>query len=279
MRRTFARRDNEQPRRPDNVLQQEPIKYEDVFDVSSGHLASKPITPQDAAAMQAAENVTLGHCQKGGPAAVMQSAASHNARFAGVSPDDVTDVIRDPGISISQTNIDGRPLIVEAIGPDVVGTYVREDNTRVRRERSPMGPPQGVVSDKITIGEALEATAISAGDKPVDQSDAAAIQAAEARATGLGEILPGGIGAEAQRAATRNARITKDEFKTKLGDVLTDAKEKLVNDKGVTLEDAVGVVGAEARNKEGHTTRPGGVAATVAAAAALNQETAFNVTV
>lgn len=86
---------------------------------------------------------------------------------------------------------------------------------------SPPPPTAGVVSDHITIGEALEATAISAGDKPVDQSDAAAIQAAEVRATGLGEVLPGGVGAEAQRAAEINARTTKDEFKAKIGDVLT----------------------------------------------------------
>lgn len=33
--------------------------------------------------------------------------------------------------------------------------------------------------DAITIGEALEATALSVPDKPVDQGDAAAIQAAE----------------------------------------------------------------------------------------------------
>lgn len=37
---------------------------------------------------------------------------------------------------------------------------------------------------KITIGEALEAAALSAGDQPVEPSDAAAIEAAEARAAG-----------------------------------------------------------------------------------------------
>ena len=43
----------------------------------------------------------------------------------------------------------------------------------------------GAVRDgtKITIGEALEATAFSAGDQPVEPSDAAAIAAAEARAS------------------------------------------------------------------------------------------------
>lgn len=74
------------------------------------------------------------------------------------------------------------------------------------------------VSDPVTIGEALEASALGAGgDKPVDLSDAAAIQAAEV-ATGV--ILPGGIGAAAQSAATHNARTLGDEDKTMLGDVL-----------------------------------------------------------
>lgn len=40
-----------------------------------------------------------------------------------------------------------------------------------------------VTGRAITIGQAPEATALTAGDKPVDQSDAAAIQAAEVRAT------------------------------------------------------------------------------------------------
>lgn len=79
---------------------------------------------------------------------------------------------------------------------------------------------QGGDDASITIGEALEATALTAGNRPVDQSDAAAIQAAEVRATGRGEVMPGGIGAEAQAAATLNPQIMRDEDKTKLGDIL-----------------------------------------------------------
>lgn len=60
--------------------------------------------------------------------------------------------------------------------------------------------------DPITIGEALEATALSIGEKPVEQSDAAAIQAAEVRATGMNELLPCGLGAAAQSAAAYNTR-------------------------------------------------------------------------
>jgi len=72
----------------------------------------------------------------------------------------------------------------------------------------------------ITIGEALEATVLTAGQKPVEWSDAAAIQAAEVRATGRTNIVPGGVAAAAQSAATLNARVTKEEDKTKLADIL-----------------------------------------------------------
>lgn len=78
----------------------------------------------------------------------------------------------------------------------------------------------GIGGGGITIGEALEATVLTAGKKPVEWSDAAAIQAAEVRATGRTNIVPGGVAAAAQSAATLNARITKEEDKTKLADIL-----------------------------------------------------------
>lgn len=88
-----------------------------------------------------------------------------------------------------------------------------------------MTPPsltrqEGGVGGGITIGEALEATAVTAGTKPVEWSDAAAIQAAEVRATGRTNIVPGGVAAAAQSAATLNARLTRDEDMTKLADIL-----------------------------------------------------------
>nr|GMD61044.1 late embryogenesis abundant protein D-34-like [Ipomoea batatas] len=264
---------HQQPRRPEG---QEPIKYGDVFDVS-GQLAAKPITQQDAAAMQSAENTAFGQTIKGGPAAVMQSAAARNVRNACVDPDNVTDVVGEQGVSVQEDDIAGHHFVTEAVGADVVGQYIRPPAEE--KILSPPPPTPVFVSDGITIGEALEATAISAGDKPVDQSDAAAIQAAEVRATGLGQILAGGVGADAQRAADINSRTTRDEFKTKIADVLTDASWKMGDDKPVTVEDAAGVVNAEARNKEDHATHPGGVAASMAAAAGINEETAFNITV
>ncbi|KAK9017115.1 hypothetical protein V6N11_079600 [Hibiscus sabdariffa] len=65
----------------------------------------------------------------------------------------------------------------------------------------------------ITIGEVLEATALTSGEKPVEWSDAAAIHTAKVRATGYNTILPDSIAEEAQSATTCNARLTKDEDK------------------------------------------------------------------
>lgn len=79
----------------------------------------------------------------------------------------------------------------------------------------------GDVQAKITIGEALEAATHTAGNKPVDQSDAAAIQAAEVRATGTNIMTPGGLASLAQSAASFNVSLTKDDEKVKLTDVLS----------------------------------------------------------
>lgn len=54
----------------------------------------------------------------------------------------------------------------------------------------------------------------------MDQSDAAAIQAAEMRASGTNVIALGGVGASAQSAADHNATVDRDERKIKLIDVL-----------------------------------------------------------
>lgn len=73
----------------------------------------------------------------------------------------------------------------------------------------------------ITIGEALVATAMRAGQKPMDRSDAAAIQAAEVKAIGRINIVAGGVAAAAQSAASLNARATSTEEKKKLANILT----------------------------------------------------------
>ncbi|XP_009370807.2 late embryogenesis abundant protein D-34-like [Pyrus x bretschneideri] len=250
-----------QRRRPDQSEVQEPIKYGDVFNVS-GELADRPVAPRDAATAQAAENLVLGENPRGGPAAVMQSAATYNERFGLVGHLDSTKVAREEGVTVTETiNPDGNRVVTEKVAGQVVAQYVEPP--------VPMASPGGALDrDAITIGEALEASALTAGDKPIEQSDAAAIQAAEMRATGRNEIAPGGAAAVAQYAASVNPR---DVNKTKLGDVLEDATEKLPADKPVTREDAKAVIGAEIRNSPNMATTPGGVAESLAAAAGLNQ--------
>ena len=121
----------QQPRRPqaDQLPdQQEPIKFGDVFNVT-GELASKPIGPQDAAAMQSAENLVLGQTQKGGPAAVMQSAATVNRR-AGLVSHDEADVAGDQGIGIAKAEADGQVWVTEAVGGQVK-LYIQSFHTEL----------------------------------------------------------------------------------------------------------------------------------------------------
>lgn len=108
-----------QPRRPGaDDQQQQPIKYGDLFDVL-GDLAQKPIAPEDAAMMQTAEATIMGRTQKGGPAAVMQSAAARNEGAGFVGHRDVTDVAGDQGVTVTETDVPGRRIITESVGGQV----------------------------------------------------------------------------------------------------------------------------------------------------------------
>ncbi|MCE5167438.1 hypothetical protein HAX54_002179, partial [Datura stramonium] len=98
-------------------MSQEPIKYGDVFEVSSEKHASKPIMPKDVAIMQSAENKELGHTPKGGPASIMQSAAALNRQFGGVGRDDMMDVARDKGVVVPQEDLlEGTRFVTESVG-------------------------------------------------------------------------------------------------------------------------------------------------------------------
>ncbi|XP_021853558.2 late embryogenesis abundant protein D-34-like [Spinacia oleracea] len=264
----------QQPQRESEKQQEQgqngqPIKYGDVFPVA-GELATKAVAPRDAAMMQTAENAVFGQTQKGGPAATMQSAATVNERAGFVSHADVSDVAAHQGVNVTQTYVPGASIVTESIGGQVVGQTI-QPRAVVQGEEAKGSVTQSRNSSKVTIGEALEAVALTAGDKPVEQSDAAAIQAAEVRATGQNVLIPGGVASAAQAAASLNAQTIRDEDKIKLGDVLTNATIKLPADKEATRQDAEGVVSAELRNNPNVATRPGGVAASVAAAARLNQ--------
>ena len=106
----------------------------------------------------------------------------------------------------------------------MVGQYVQPTPVANEMAAAPGGNNiQGgyAPSASITIGEALEAAVQTAGNKPVNHRNAAAIQAAEVRATGVTVITPGGLAATAQSAASYNETIVRDADKVKLSDVLT----------------------------------------------------------
>ncbi|KAF4366536.1 hypothetical protein CsatB_008012 [Cannabis sativa] len=127
----------------------------------------------------------------------------------------------------------------------------------------------------ITIGEALETTAKVIGLKTLRKSDAAAIQAAEARATGSSTdtIKPGGLAEMAKSMENFSSGLdVDDKYKYKLRDVLTGAIGNMVADKVATREDAEAIANAEMRNDPNMMIEPGGVAAAVKAAAAINEK-------
>jgi hypothetical protein len=133
------------------------------------------------------------------------------------------------------------------------------------------GTAEAGATDAVTIGEALQA---AASDAPVGLADAAAVQAAETRATGLGRVVPGGVAAAAQKAVQTNMRLgggvgDADEEMVRLRDVVGSATAVLPANKAVTREDARRVAAAAERNAAGG----GGsdIADAVAAAAEMNQ--------
>ncbi|KAE8686626.1 Late embryoproteinsis abundant protein D-34 [Hibiscus syriacus] len=243
----------QQPMKPE----EEAIRYGDVFDIQ-GELAEKLVAPKDAAMMQIAENALLGESKKDCAAAAMESAAMKNERAGFVGPDDVN---VHSAVTIEETHLDGKRIITESI-----------DDKEIPLSYS-ASVPRGGSRSLITIGEALEAAALTAGKKAVDWSDAAAIQAAEVRATGRTNIIPGGVAAAAQSAATRNANTFRQEDWIKLSDILSNATEKLPSDKTVTKDIAEEVRVAEMRCDPRLTARPVGVAASLATAARLNNKT------
>lgn len=110
----------EQQQRPPQSDQLEPIKYGDVFNVS-GELASQPIAARDASTMQAAENIVLGETQKGGPAAVMQSAATYNEKAGLLRHSDATDATREECVTVSESiNLDGNIVVTERVAGQVI---------------------------------------------------------------------------------------------------------------------------------------------------------------
>ncbi|CAL4925104.1 unnamed protein product [Urochloa decumbens] len=260
------------------------VCYGDVFAVE-GELARTPIAPQDAAMMQAAESAVLGRAPAGGTAAAMQSAARRNERLDVVARDgEATDLAAEGGVAVTEARVPGARVVTEFVADQPVGQYIivaaDDDDGGGAAVAEPGelegggGGRGGAVADgtKITIGEALEAAAFSAGDQAVEPSDAEAIAAAEALACRADEAPPDGLAARARAAAEANAAAARrEEDRATLRDVLADAASALGADKEVEREDAARVVGAEVRSDPDATARPGGVAASIAAAARLNR--------
>lgn len=110
-----------------------------------------------------------------------------------------------------------------------MGQYIAADDAAAPVATGGGGGAGVVDVTKITIGEALEAAELSAGDQPVEPSDAVAIEAAEASATGLNAAPPGGLAARARAAADANALAERDEDKTRLRDVLAVRTPRLTS--------------------------------------------------
>ncbi|GJN34279.1 hypothetical protein PR202_gb22928 [Eleusine coracana subsp. coracana] len=250
--------------------EQAAIRYGHVFAVT-GDLAGQPISPRDAAAMRSAEDSVAGvqvpEAAGGGfsAATAMETAAAYNTAVGAVGPDQASDAAAVHGISVTQTAVPGGRVVTEFVAGQVVGQYSVAD------------PPPASEQDatKITIGEALEATARAGGGRPIDRADAEAIRAAEMSALGADVAMPGGLGDVARAAARANTQVTRDDDKVKIGDVLSDATAKLAGDKAAATEDATRVVQAEKFNDAGARPRAGGVGAAVATAASLNEDNAL----
>lgn len=251
-----------------NLQQQQPenaaITYGHVFAVS-GDLAGRPIAPLDAAAMRSAEDSVPGVQVPPGAgggfsaATAMETAAAYN-EAVGAAPPPGQQAMHGGGITVTQTAVPGGRVVTEFVAGQVVGQYSVAD------------PPPPVEEDasKITIGEALEATARAGGGRAIDRADAEAIRAAEMSAYGGADVaVPGGLGDQACAAARANAQATRDGDRVKLGDVLEDATAKLAGDKAATTEDATRVVQAEISKD---AAKAGGVGAALTTAARLNED-------
>lgn len=255
--------------------QPEPIQYGHVFAVT-GDLAVQAIAPRDAEAMRTAEESVQGvqapQASGGGfsAAVAMETAAAYNQAVGAVRPGQASDEATKQGITVTQTAVPGGRIVTEFVAGQVVGQYSVADQAMMQQQQQ-----QQVVeedSSKVTIGEAMEAAALSAGDRPLEETDAAAIRAAETQAQGADKVMPGGLADQAWAAASANAWAERDEDKITVGDVPSDATTKLADDKPAAREDAARVVQAETYSDAGARTKAGGVGAAVTTAARLNQE-------
>ncbi|KAI5066419.1 hypothetical protein GOP47_0019043 [Adiantum capillus-veneris] len=272
--------------------QERPITYGDVF-AAQGYVGEQPVTREDASLMQSLETMALGSTPKGGVASAMQSAADRNMA-AGAIPPDAHTIVAEQGMTLEQATVPGMVMQTEY----VAGQPVAETMAQVTQVEYPAYPALAgettlptdistlaipsdvidhttpvshvVIEKPVTIGEAMEAAAVGAGDTTLEDSDARAIQSAETRALGQS---PGAdnIGAVAQSAVATNEQFGTPAAHVSLSDVLEGATARLPSDKVVTPEDAAKVMEAELRGRPtGVPVKEGGVADCVQAAADVN---------
>ncbi|KAI3443232.1 uncharacterized protein J3R85_000156 [Psidium guajava] len=183
----------------------EPIKYGDVFPIS-GDLASKPITPRDAAMMQAAEAAVLGEPQRGGPADAMRDAAAWNERAGLVGREDVMDVAAKEGVTVGR-------IVTERVAGQLraTGTTVAIPGGLATSAETAATYNEGTRKDeaKIKISDVLTgATLKLLVDKVAGREDAEQVVNAELRTGGKTAAHPGGVAASVAAAVRLNESIT-----------------------------------------------------------------------
>ena len=125
-----------------------------------------------------------------------------------------------------------------------------------------------VATEKVTVGQALQAAALSpARGRPVDRAYASAVETAEKSAPGLSRAVPGGVAAAARRAAVANEHGAAVAVR----DVLGGAAAGTPGDRAATWVDAEKVAAATGRGGGGM----GEVADALAAAAQINEGSAL----
>ncbi|MED6106802.1 hypothetical protein PIB30_007829 [Stylosanthes scabra] len=81
--------------------------------------------------MQSVEGQILGETPKGGPAAVMESAAARNQRAGVVGCKDVTNIAQNEGVTVSiDTDESDNHVITETLGGQVVGQYEKTNEAK-----------------------------------------------------------------------------------------------------------------------------------------------------
>nr|POE78591.1 late embryogenesis abundant protein d-34 [Quercus suber] len=111
-----------QPQRPRDYQssrssKQEAIKYGDVFSVS-GDLASKPIAPRTRRMQPPCKLLRTWFWDKSKrprPAAVKKIAASVNERVGAAGHHEATDIARNEGVTVQETQVGGTRVITEEV--------------------------------------------------------------------------------------------------------------------------------------------------------------------